>query len=102
MTKDRLLTIINNILDWGSEHDPEFMECLVAAMKLTNEEKKELDLDSDDVQEDAVSDEDDNVTIEQKAYLKYLLNKQKCCPLDRDEICTLDELLLMYGEPDYE
>jgi hypothetical protein len=45
MTKERLEVIINNVLDWGAEHEEEFRECLINAMGLTDEEIKELRLE---------------------------------------------------------
>jgi len=53
MTNKRLLTILDNLLAWGMDHDEEFRECMLAAMDLTDDEIKELDLenfvcDSDD------------------------------------------------------
>lgn len=53
MTKERLEEIINNILDWGAEHEEEFRECLLYAMGLTEEEIKELRL------EDYICEDDD-------------------------------------------
>lgn len=44
MTKDRYNEILENILGWGSEHEEEFRECLLNAMKLTDDEIKELRL----------------------------------------------------------
>ena len=34
--------------------------------------------------------------------IKYLLNKENCCPLDKDELYELQDLLDEYGYPDYE
>lgn len=45
MTKERLEQILNNILDWGVEHDNEFMEALVSASDMTLEEAKELEVE---------------------------------------------------------
>lgn len=53
MTKERLEKIINNVLDWGAEHEEEFRECLINAMDLTKEEIKELRL------EDYICEKDD-------------------------------------------
>lgn len=53
MTKERLEEIINNILDWGAEHEEGFRECLLYAMGLTEEEIKELRL------EDYIYEDDD-------------------------------------------
>lgn len=67
MTKERLEKIINNVLDWGAEHEEEFRECLINAMDLTEEEIKELRLedyisedddDYDDDEEEELTDED--------------------------------------------
>lgn len=33
--------------------------------------------------------------------LKYLLNKEGCCPLDKGELWELQELLDRYGYPQY-
>ena len=52
MTNERLKEIINNVLDWGAEHEEEFRECLIDAMDLTEEEIKEFRL------EDYISEED--------------------------------------------
>ena len=54
MTKERLQQIIDNVLDWGAEHEEEFRECLIDAMDLNEEELKELRL------EDYISEEDDD------------------------------------------
>ena len=65
MTKERLEEIINNVLDWGAEHEEEFRECLIYAMDLTEEEIKELRLedyiseDDDDYDEDEDEDEEE-------------------------------------------
>lgn len=64
MTKERLEEVLQNIIDWGMEHDDEFMECLVDAMDLSNGEVKELEL------EEYVDDEDkpdlpDKVTLKE-------------------------------------
>ena len=53
MTNERLKEIINNVLDWGAEHEEEFRECLLYAMDLTEEEKKEFRL------EDYISEDDE-------------------------------------------
>ena len=53
MTNERLKEIINNVLDWGAEHEEEFRECLIDAMDLTEEEIKEFRL------EDYISEEED-------------------------------------------
>ena len=45
MTNERLKEIINHILDWGRVNDNEFRECLLYAMDLTEEEKKEFQLE---------------------------------------------------------
>ena len=45
MTKERLEDIIENVLNWGTEHAEEFRECLINAMGLTKEEIKELHLE---------------------------------------------------------
>jgi hypothetical protein len=58
MTKERLEEIINNVLDWGAEHEEEFRECLIDAMGLTEEEIKELRLE-DYISEDEDEDYDD-------------------------------------------
>ena len=54
MTKERLEEIINNVLDWGAEHEEEFRECLIDAMDLTEEEIKEFRL------EDYISEKDED------------------------------------------
>ena len=54
MTNERLKEIINNVLDWGAEHEEEFRECLIDAMDLTEEEIKEFRL------EDYISEEDED------------------------------------------
>ena len=54
MTKERLEKIINNVLDWGAEHEEEFRECLIDAMDLTEEEIKEFRL------EDYISEENED------------------------------------------
>ena len=65
MTKERLEEIINNVLDWGAEHEEEFRECLIDAMDLTEDEIKELRLenyiseDDDDYDEDEDDEEED-------------------------------------------
>lgn len=46
MTKERLEDIVNNVLDWGAEHEEEFRGCLIDAMGLTEEEIKELRLEN--------------------------------------------------------
>lgn len=53
MTLNRAIYIIENILNWGWEHDSEFRECLLNAMELTEDEIAELDL------EHYVNDEED-------------------------------------------
>lgn len=53
MTNERLKEIINNVLDWGAEHEEEFRECLINAMDLTEEEIKEFRL------EDYISEEEE-------------------------------------------
>lgn len=60
MTKERLEEIINNVLDWGAEHEEEFRECLIYAMDLTEEEIKELRLEDyiHEEEEEELSDED--------------------------------------------
>lgn len=58
MTKERLEEIINNVLDWGAEHEEEFRECLINAMDLTEEEIKEFRLE-DYISEDEDEDEDE-------------------------------------------
>ena len=55
--KERLKEILNNILDWGVDHDDEFMECLVSAADLTLEEAEELEVA--EYHEDYEEDEDD-------------------------------------------
>lgn len=45
ITLDRAIYIIENVLNWGWEHDDEFRECLVNAMELTPDEIAELDLE---------------------------------------------------------
>ena len=45
MTKERLEEILQNVIEWGMDHDNEFMECLVYAMDLNEEEVKELELE---------------------------------------------------------
>ena len=54
MTKERLEQILSNILDWGVEHDNEFMEALVSASDMTLEEAKELEVEEyhEDYEED--------------------------------------------------
>ena len=54
MKKERLKEIINNVLDWGAEHEEEFRECLIDAMDLTEEEIKEFRL------EDYISEKDED------------------------------------------
>ena len=54
MTNERLKEIINNVLDWGAEHEEEFRECLIDAMDLTEEEIKEFRL------EDYISEKDED------------------------------------------
>ena len=54
MTKERLEEIINNVLDWGAEHEEEFRECLIDAMDLTEEEIKEFRV------EDYISEKDED------------------------------------------
>ena len=63
MTKERLEEVLQNIIDWGMEHDDEFMECLVDAMDLSGDEVKELELEEyseveDDEEEEELTDED--------------------------------------------
>lgn len=58
MTKERLEEIINNVLDWGAEHEEEFRECLIDAMGLTEEEIKEFRLE-DYVREDDEEEEEE-------------------------------------------
>ena len=60
MKKERLKEIINNVLDWGRVNDDEFKECLITAMDLTEEEKKELRL------EDYISEEEDDEDDEEE------------------------------------
>lgn len=54
MTNERLKEIINHILDWGRVNDNEFRECLLYVMDLTEEEKKEFQL------EDYISEENED------------------------------------------
>lgn len=65
MTKERLEEILNNVLDWGAEHEEEFRECLIDAMDLTEEEIKELRL------EDYITEEDDEDTDEEDEEDEY-------------------------------
>lgn len=58
MTNERLKEIINNVLDWGAEHEEEFRECLINAMGLTEEEIKEFRLE-DYVREDDEEEEEE-------------------------------------------
>lgn len=46
MEKKRLEELLNNILGWASEHDDEFMKCVVKASQMTIEEARELDVAS--------------------------------------------------------
>ena len=64
MIKERLVEILNNVLDWGAEHNEEFRACLIYAMHLTEEEIEELRLqnyyhDEDEDEEDEEEDEDE-------------------------------------------
>lgn len=45
MTYNKLAIILNNILDWGLEHNKEFRECLINATGLTEESLKDFGLD---------------------------------------------------------
>lgn len=45
MTKERLKELLDNILGWGSEHDDEFMQCMVEASGMTKAEAKELEVE---------------------------------------------------------
>lgn len=62
MTKERLEEVLQNIIDWGMDHDDEFMECLVDAMDLNADEVKELELEEysevEDDEEEELTDED--------------------------------------------
>lgn len=49
--------------------------------------------------EDYEDEEEDNE--EEIKRLKYLLNKEGCCSLDKDEMYELQELLDKYGYPQY-
>lgn len=57
MTNERLKEIINNILDWGRVNDDEFRDCLLCAMDLTEEEKKEFQLEDYICEEDKEEEE---------------------------------------------
>lgn len=59
MTKERLEEVLNNVLDWGAEHEEEFRECLIDAMHLTEEEMTELRLENYVQGEDDEDDEDE-------------------------------------------
>mgnify|MGYP003297010858 CR=1 FL=1 len=45
MTKERLEEVLENLLYWGIGHNREFMECMIHAMDLTDEEIRELRLE---------------------------------------------------------
>lgn len=59
MSKDRLREIIDNVLDWGAEHEEEFRECLIDAMDLTEEEIKELRLEDYICEDDEEEEEEE-------------------------------------------
>jgi hypothetical protein len=46
ITQERLEIILDNVLDWGSEHNQEFKKRLIDIMDLTEEEIKELNLEN--------------------------------------------------------
>lgn len=53
MTKERLEEVLQNIIEWGMDHDDGFMEYLVYAMDLNADEVKELELEEyADVEDD--------------------------------------------------
>lgn len=41
-----------------------------------------------------------SVERKEKKQLKYLLDKESCCPLDRDEMFELQDLIMKYGYPE--
>ena len=45
MTNERLEKMLINVLEWGYEHDSEFVECLKYAMGITDEELEELGIE---------------------------------------------------------
>ena len=62
MTKERLEEVLQNIIEWGMNHDDEFMECLVYAMDLSDDEVKELELE-DYASEDDEDDEEEDLDL---------------------------------------
>lgn len=48
MEKERLQEILQNALNWAYEHNSEFVGCMLKAMKLTEEEKKELGIEEEE------------------------------------------------------
>lgn len=45
MSNERMKTLLINVLEWGYEHDNEFIDCLKHAMDITDEELKELGIE---------------------------------------------------------
>ena len=77
MTKERLEEVLQNIIDWGMDHNDEFMECLVDAMDLSYDEVKELeleeyaDIEDDDMDFDDAMDILDELELDDTAYDYY-------------------------------
>lgn len=45
MTNERLKEIVENLLDWGGDHDDEFLQCMIYASGMNKEECKEFGVD---------------------------------------------------------
>jgi len=92
MTKERLEEVLQNIIEWGMDHDDEFMECLVYAMDLSDDEVKELELEdyaSEDDEDDEEEEEDDEPDLPDKV----TLNKDVVETFDYDDGDVDDESL---------
>lgn len=92
---ERQNQIFKQVLSWVCEHDDEFVTCMIRATDMTPEELIELDLT------DYVADVMINNSIQEQKRLKYLLNKESCCSLDKQELFELQDLLNRYGRPQY-
>ena len=89
MTKKRLVEILNNILDWGADHNEEFRKCLINASGLTEGEIKHLGLENY-VEENKHK----FIEVEDERYQYSIMTNAKWETLDCE--LTLRELLSVY------
>ena len=60
-------------------------------------DEEPLDLEPEEKQEESLN---ENKEADEKKKLKYLLAKEDCCPLDKEERYELQSLIQKYGKPD--